>query len=41
MPLFLLTAVAKNEKVDLSQEERNDLRDLTKGLIESYRRPRR
>ena len=38
MPLFLLTAFAKNERTDLSQKERNDFRALTKTLVESYRR---
>jgi hypothetical protein len=38
IPLFLVTAFAKNEKTDLSQDERNDLRNLTKVLVESYRR---
>jgi hypothetical protein len=38
MPLFLLTAFAKNERTDLSQKERNDFRALTRILVESYRR---
>jgi len=37
LPLFLLTAFAKNERTDLSQAERNDFRNLTKLLIETYR----
>lgn len=41
IPLFLLTAFAKNEKADLSQEERNDLRQLTKALVETYGRRKR
>lgn len=38
VPLFALTMFAKNERVDLSQEERNSFRRLTKLLIETYRR---
>jgi hypothetical protein len=41
VPLFLLTAFAKNERVDLSQEDRNSFRRLTKLLVETYRRPKR
>lgn len=37
MPLFILTAFAKGERVDRSQGERNTLRRLTKLLIETYR----
>jgi hypothetical protein len=40
-PLFALAAYAKNEREDLSQEDRNDYRRLTRVMIESYRRPRR
>ncbi len=40
VPLFLLTAFAKNERVDLSQEDRNSFRRLTKLLVETYRRPK-
>ncbi|MGQ0664999.1 MAG: type II toxin-antitoxin system RelE/ParE family toxin [Pseudomonadota bacterium] len=40
-PLFALTAYAKNERADLSQEQRNDFRRLTKLLIESYGRRKR
>lgn len=36
MPLFALTAYAKNERANLSQAERNDFRRLTALLIESY-----
>ena len=39
IPLFLLTAFAKNERVDLSQADRNDFQRLTKFLVETYRRP--
>lgn len=38
MPLFALTAYAKNERADLSQGERNDLRRLTAALVASFRR---
>ena len=41
VPLFLLTAFAKNERVDLSQEDRNSFQRLTKQLVETYRRPKR
>jgi len=37
MPLFILTAFAKNERADLSQEDRNSFRGLTKLLVEMYR----
>ena len=36
VPLFALTAYAKNERLNLTQAERNDLRRLTKLLIENY-----
>jgi hypothetical protein len=38
IPLFLLTVFRKNERADLSQSERNDFRQLTKLLVEPYRR---
>lgn len=41
MPLFALTAFAKNERTDLSQEDRNAFRRLTKWLVDTYRRNRR
>ncbi|MFZ0694349.1 MAG: type II toxin-antitoxin system RelE/ParE family toxin [Alphaproteobacteria bacterium] len=41
LPLFLLTAYAKNARADLSQVDRNDLRRLTKLLVESYGREKR
>jgi RelE toxin of RelE / RelB toxin-antitoxin system len=42
MPIFVLTAYAKNERADLSQAERNDFRRLTALLAERYvRRTRR
>lgn len=41
LPLFALTAYAKNEREDLSQAGKNDFRRLTKLLVESYARRRR
>lgn len=41
LPLFALTAYAKNERADLSQHDRNLLRGLTKLLVETYRRQSR
>ncbi len=41
MPLFALTVFAKNERTDLSQDDRNALRRLTKLLVDTYRRKRR
>ncbi len=38
--MFLLTAFAKNERVDLSQADRNDFQRLTKLLVETYPRPK-
>lgn len=38
MPLFLLTAFAKNEKENLSKAERNELAVLTRLLVDTYRR---
>ena len=40
LPLFALTIVAKNERADLSQHDRNDLRGLTKLLVDTYQRGR-
>ena len=36
VPLFALTAFPKNERSDLSQEERNDFRRLVKVLVEPF-----
>ena len=36
MPLFALTAYAKNERADLSQADRNDFRRLTALLVQTY-----
>jgi hypothetical protein len=41
IPLFALTAYAKNERADLSQKDRNDFRQLTKLLAEIYGRRKR
>ncbi|HKW54313.1 MAG TPA: type II toxin-antitoxin system RelE/ParE family toxin [Stellaceae bacterium] len=41
LPLFALTAYAKNERADLSEKDRSDFRGLTKRLVESYGRRRR
>src|SRR5690606_34951422 len=41
MPLFVLTAYAKNERADLSQQDRNDFRQLTTLLVETFKRRRR
>ena len=38
MPLFALTAFAKNERADLSQQDRNDFRQLTVLLGEAFKR---
>lgn len=40
LPLFLLTAFAKNERADLSQADRNSFRKLTKVLVDTYGRPK-
>jgi hypothetical protein len=39
-PLFALTIFAKNERADLTQHDRNDLRGLTMLLVDTYRRTR-
>jgi hypothetical protein len=41
MPLFALTAFAKNERTDLSQQDRNDFRRLTTLLTETFKRRKR
>jgi len=38
LPLFLLTAFAKNVREDISQAARNDFRRLTGLLVENYGR---
>ncbi len=40
MPLFALTAYAKNARDDLSQRDRNDFRQLTARLAEAFKRRR-
>lgn len=41
LPLFLLTAYAKNVRADLSQSDRNEFRQLTKLLVENYGKGKR
>ncbi len=38
IPLFILTLFSKNEKVNLSKTERNDLAKLVKELAKNYHR---
>lgn len=38
IPVFLLTMYAKNEKEDISQDQKNALRSLLKRLAETYRK---
>lgn len=38
MPLFLLTAFSKSERENLSKAERNEIAELTKLLVQHYRR---
>jgi hypothetical protein len=38
LPIFLLTVFAKNERDNLSQAERNTLKQLTTELVTTYRR---
>ena len=40
LPLFLLTAFAKNERTDISGADRNSFRKLTKLLVDTYGRRR-
>ena len=40
LPLFLLTAFAKNERTDISGADRNSFRELTKLLVDPYGRRR-
>jgi len=40
MPLFALTAYAKNDRADLSQQDRNDFKRLTALLVEAFKRRR-
>ena len=38
VPIFALTAYAKNERADLSQQDRNDFRKLTALLVRTFKR---
>lgn len=38
MPLFALTAYAKNERADLSQQDKNDFRQLGTMLVDAFKR---
>ena len=40
VPLFALTAYPKNERADLSQQDRNDFRQLTSRLVDAFKRTR-
>lgn len=40
MPLFALTAYAKAERADLTQQDRNDFKRLTTLLVEAVKRSR-
>jgi len=41
MPLFVLTAYAKNQRADLTQQDRNDFKVLTSRLVEIFQRTRK
>jgi hypothetical protein len=41
IPVFLLNVFAKNEKTDLSQAERNQLKTVLAALANAYRRRKR
>lgn len=38
MPVFALTAYAKNQRADLSQQDRSDFKRLTTMLVEAFKR---
>lgn len=38
MPLFALTAFAKNEREDLSQQDLSDFKRLTTLLVEAFKK---
>jgi hypothetical protein len=38
LPLFVLTAYAKNQRADISQAERNGFQQLTRLLVQNYAR---
>lgn len=40
MPVFLLNVFAKNEKINLSQAERNELKEVLSDLAQAYRKRR-
>lgn len=41
IPVFLLNVFAKGERVNLTQSERNELRDVLSALIKNYRERRK
>lgn len=41
MPLFALTAYAKNQRADLSQRDRNDFKRLTAMLVRAFKERKR
>lgn len=38
VPLFIFTVFSKNEKINLTQSERNDLKKTLKNLVKEYRK---
>ncbi|MEI9992144.1 MAG: hypothetical protein WDM86_19160 [Rhizomicrobium sp.] len=38
LPLFIFTMYAKNVRSDLSDADRNELKTITKSIVESYRK---
>lgn len=38
IPVFLLNVFAKNEKIDLTQKERNELKEVLSALAQAYRK---
>jgi hypothetical protein len=40
VPIFLLAVFAKNERSDLTQAQRNELANVTAGMLRDYRRQR-
>ena len=41
VPLFILNVFAKNEKADISQADRNDLKQLADLLVKQYKKARK
>lgn len=41
VPVFLLALIAKGQRSDLTQQERNDFRKILGGLADDYRRTMR